>query len=80
MEIKLTDIPLHVERENDNVTIELSRQMLSIDFRRKGGALGAYLQFKVIRDRLFITVESAAPGSEPRTIEVDLSGERRARQ
>jgi len=74
MEIKLTDIPIHIERESDTVTFELSQGLLSIDFRRKGGALGAYLQFKVIRKRLFITVESAASDSEPRTIEVDLSG------
>ena len=74
MEIKLADIPIHIERKSDTVTVELSQGLLSIDFRQKGGALGAYLQFKVIRNRLFITVESAASDSEPRTIEVDLSG------
>jgi len=52
--------------------------LFSLDFRRKGGALGAYLQFKVIRNRLFITVESAAADSEPQMIEIDLSGKRKA--
>jgi len=80
MEIKLTDIPLRAGRSPATVNIEMARQTLSLDFRRRNGALGAYVEFRVIGAKLSITVDTAAADSQPRRFDVDLSGARRVKE
>ncbi|MGH9936045.1 MAG: hypothetical protein ACREAM_07355 [Blastocatellia bacterium] len=79
MEIKLSDIPIRKGRKSATVNIELEEEMLSLDFRRKDGALGAYVEFRMVGNLLHIAVEAASPDSELRLFKVDLSGERKAR-
>jgi len=70
MEIRITDAPIETGR---TVNIEMAERLVTLDFR-KDGALGALVEFRVVGNELRITVESAAAGSEPQTIEVELSG------